>query len=596
MAPADRQSPPGPRLVVRVGALGHRPNRLAADQVSRIETQCRLAIAAIRDGAALARDPRVHAPDPPLLRIVSALAEGADRIVAAAGLALGCDLECPLPFAVADYEQDFADAESRAAFHALIARAAAVLELDGAREDEARAYEAVGRTIIGHCDIVIAVWDGAAAAGRGGTAQIVAEAVARQIPVIWIDAGTAVEPRLLLGNVGSRREEPFSRLTPWLGARLGIAPGEAGPAEQEARRYIAERRPHFDAGQAFKLFRDLVAYRRWRGIEWHVPDYEGAARAQWEAELARIPDLPEPTRRQILDRLCPHFAWADGLSDHYAGLYRSSYIATNLFGALAVLFGLGGLFDRLVRQQPDGMLGAFIETLLIAAILGMTYLGRRRQWHVRWLDYRQLAEWLRQLRYLVPLACATPAPLAAARLGGEPRLWLDGFFRAVVREMGLAAGRADRGYRGAMTAWLDEVIGDQIAYHARTAATMARLDRHLHNVGRGLFWATFGCCVLRILWPDGSDVLLIGAAGFPALGAAFYAIRSHGEFARIADRSENTGRDLARLRAEIEASIRQGPASLAELQSRAVTAADIMVGETVGWRDVVRYRPLVLPV
>ena len=73
-----------------------------------------------------------------------------------------------------------AGAESRREFDLLLGRASAVVELDGAREPPGREgewYEAAGRLMLGHSDVLIAIWDGQPAAGRGGTAEIVAEAV-----------------------------------------------------------------------------------------------------------------------------------------------------------------------------------------------------------------------------------------------------------------------------------------------------------------------------------------------------------------------------------------------------------------------------------
>lgn len=126
-------------------------------------------------------------------RIVSPLADGADRIVAEEGLALGAGLVCPLPFARAEYERDF-DAASRRAFAGLIA-GHEIVELPGSRatrEAADAAYEAVGLWVLGHCDALIAIWNGSAANGRGGTGQIVEEAVRRGLKTAWIH----VPPRL----------------------------------------------------------------------------------------------------------------------------------------------------------------------------------------------------------------------------------------------------------------------------------------------------------------------------------------------------------------------------------------------------------------
>ncbi len=119
--------------------------------------------------------------------IVSSLAEGSDRIVAAAGLAAGFALQAVLPFDRAEYERDFETQMSRREFEELLARAGDVFELDGKADQRPRAYEAAGLFMLANIDVLIAIWDGAVAAGAGGTAQIVERAIADGIIVVWIE-------------------------------------------------------------------------------------------------------------------------------------------------------------------------------------------------------------------------------------------------------------------------------------------------------------------------------------------------------------------------------------------------------------------------
>jgi hypothetical protein len=122
------------------------------------------------------------------LAVVSALAEGADRLVAQRGLAIGAKLEVILPLPVDEYQRDFDTGSSRQAFATLLAQAASVTELPIAEPRDA-AYEAAGLAVLERSDVVIAVWDGRKAQGRGGTGAIVAEARRRGLPVAWVHAG-----------------------------------------------------------------------------------------------------------------------------------------------------------------------------------------------------------------------------------------------------------------------------------------------------------------------------------------------------------------------------------------------------------------------
>ncbi len=85
------------------------------------------------------------------MRLVSALAEGADRMAAQAALDLGERLEVVLPFAQKEYERDFETAESRQEFRALLGRASAVITRDGDKKDRPRSYEACGA---GRCSTI----------------------------------------------------------------------------------------------------------------------------------------------------------------------------------------------------------------------------------------------------------------------------------------------------------------------------------------------------------------------------------------------------------------------------------------------------------
>jgi hypothetical protein len=121
--------------------------------------------------------------------VVCSLAEGADRLVTWRLLARGGSrLVAVLPLRRDDYEGDFATAASRREFRDLLGRAAEVVEVAPQR-DRDDAYEAAGRAVLDRSDVLIAVWDGREAQGKGGTGGVVAEARRRGLPVAWIRAG-----------------------------------------------------------------------------------------------------------------------------------------------------------------------------------------------------------------------------------------------------------------------------------------------------------------------------------------------------------------------------------------------------------------------
>lgn len=120
--------------------------------------------------------------------ILSPLAEGADRLVTTRVLAKeGTNLIAVMPMRIDRYLSDFETPGSRREFQNLLDQAAEVVELsEGA--DRAAAYAAAGSYILERCDLLIALWDGHPSKGVGGTAEIVAQARERGIPLAWIRA------------------------------------------------------------------------------------------------------------------------------------------------------------------------------------------------------------------------------------------------------------------------------------------------------------------------------------------------------------------------------------------------------------------------
>jgi hypothetical protein len=118
---------------------------------------------------------------PPLIGVTS-LAVGADQLLARLVLERGGMIHAVLPFA--DIERSFSLEDVRA-YRELVKRATVeVLDTPGADED---AYLAAGRRVVDLSDIVLAVWNGMPAKGKGGTADVVAYAMRCGVPLLYID-------------------------------------------------------------------------------------------------------------------------------------------------------------------------------------------------------------------------------------------------------------------------------------------------------------------------------------------------------------------------------------------------------------------------
>ena len=145
--------------------------------------------------------------------VVSALAEGSDRLVAHRLLAReGTRLVAVLPLERRDYETDFESEASRREFADLLARADQVVDVPP-QPSRDEAYEVGGRAMLERADVLVAIWDGQGAQGRGGTGAVVAEAREHGIPLAWVHAGNrrpGTEEPTSLGN--EQGEVSFERL------------------------------------------------------------------------------------------------------------------------------------------------------------------------------------------------------------------------------------------------------------------------------------------------------------------------------------------------------------------------------------------------
>ncbi len=115
---------------------------------------------------------------------VSSLAAGGDQLFASLVLERGGRLEVVLPCSL--YESTFSDQEDLRNFHTLLQRAATIETLNFV-EPSNEAYLAAGYRVVDLSEMVLAIWDGQPAKGKGGTADIVDYARRQRTPleIVW---------------------------------------------------------------------------------------------------------------------------------------------------------------------------------------------------------------------------------------------------------------------------------------------------------------------------------------------------------------------------------------------------------------------------
>ncbi len=119
---------------------------------------------------------------------LSSVAAGSDQLFIGEARRLGLSWHAVLPLPRAEFERDFSPADWTLV-ERLLAQAehTKVIAETGSRED---AYLDCGMETANGADVLLAVWDGQPARGKGGTADVVAYARSLGKPVIVIDATT----------------------------------------------------------------------------------------------------------------------------------------------------------------------------------------------------------------------------------------------------------------------------------------------------------------------------------------------------------------------------------------------------------------------
>jgi hypothetical protein len=524
--------------------------------------------------------------------IVSPLARGADRIVASAVLRRpGAHLEVISPFRLDDYRKDFRDEDDRAEFERLLAdrRTRLTTELEGAygdmrpedSEDVRRqvqdtrneGYLEVGRRVVGASEILIAVWNGERAAGRGGTGDIVEYAVLRGRIVLRIDPDQPEAPPQLI---------------------------RARPLVGEDERIELEPAPLPDSAKQLSIgYHQLAAYNRDTCISEQAFALELKEETATFRQHATQAQLTDSSINAIADLLLPHYVKVDRQAMRYQARYLQSTKGLHYLAAMAIT---AVVVQILFFPQQLWLIS--LEILCMAGAAGWLLICRREAWHEKWLHDRYLAEQLRAAMYTVLLS-GTPD-----RSKSRPEHVLP-FYAGPQDWLGATATRIFETTRQAISQQPDLVVlkkflvrhwlRGQVAYHRKNAIKEERLARGGSRQGLWLFAATAVLAVLHFfgvghdhhahpLMSAGNWITLF-AIILPAWGAALHAIHTQMEHERIATRSARMAEALT-----VVADRCDRAETLPALRA-AISEAEHVIGlENHEWSVMLSFRGPVLPV
>jgi hypothetical protein len=520
------------------------------------------------------------------LRGLSALAAGADRFMARAVLAAGWPLVAPLPFARETYRGDFETDAEKTEYDALLAKAATVHELDGiaGRTDS---YRAVGRVVLEQSDILVAVWDGNLERGPGGTAEVVREARATDIPVIVVDPAAPHAVRVLAsGGVG------IAAIVAGL-----LAPPRQSGVDAIGIYYKEGRRdaPGL-ARRLARIERPLLAFRPAQ-----PPPQAQTPEPVADADAADVPFALAQAA------LLPALEAADQLAIRYATLYRASIslkwlaVFPSAFAALVLLY---------VRAPWAAPL-----SLVALLVSGVTFLigfnDRHNGWHRRFLDYRFMAEHLRYAPLMAMFGSTSTLPRLPPYQASANSDWVNWYLRFCLRKLGLVPARRGGAFIARMRQKVAEEIAGQAAFYAARTADAQLVARRLQFATMIAYFAAWGLGMLGAALkfagvPDvgaalsgvgsGHDMLtrllalffLLAASSsvFGMLWPALSGFRAQREYFRLSQRYDAMIRQLTQLEARLA---RDGGAP-GQVERVAREAVEAMLAEVSDWRVLIKAR------
>jgi hypothetical protein len=369
--------------------------------------------------------------------VLSALAEGADQLVARVAQKSGAQLIAPMPMPIEEYRHDFEHGIKPNALQDFdawlklpIPKPVVPSPPGNQPEERNERYRAVGLFIVRHCDILIALWDGEEEGKAvGGTAEIVdfklngiglAESDSPRASLDAPEIGPVIH--IVTPRVKSAEPPPVS-VAPWgreflASFRARLAAIEAEPAaddEAKAKR-DAKAKELRRAAERWTALDILVTLTRQFNREFRGLVAKKAGRDKVRGSLDQLFEKPDrqcdhEARNKAIEiagRWCDLYAVADTLAQKWQRRFRQDWTWLFVLGfaafALFEIFAhlapvgedLGARFnmqERYARMIDLLLLGGYV--IAFPLIYGIFRLARARQDQEQFLDYRALAEALR---------------------------------------------------------------------------------------------------------------------------------------------------------------------------------------------------------
>jgi multisubunit Na+/H+ antiporter MnhB subunit len=450
-----------------IAVTGHRD--LVPDEVPRIRERVQ----------GLIKDLRRRYPER-RLRVMSPLAEGADRLVADEALALGVELIVPLPMPREVYIRDFGTEESIREFDRLCEAANEILHLPLARKNTLEdisdhgpardlQYAQVGIFLCAHCHILLAIWDGKLTGDLGGTGQVVRfhhddimegyteRSIASQQMLVDDESDLVYHIVCSRDRPGGKPHEDFEPLQTWWFTKDEKRPRRTSIPPQH--KVIFKRSGEFSL--------DARRHAQRIGTECY-PLYD-------ERETDYLPDGIKTI----------HYLFC--ISDWLAIFYQKRVLFA--LRATHVLAFLMGLMFILFTDWATTNTYMFAFLGFFALAYAVQWLAKRSAWNRKYLDYRALAEGLRVQFYWAA---------AGVTSENESKFTHDNFLQTQDPELGwirnimrVAGTRCDahpetskKGLEFVLREWIGDSASGQLGYYRRKADERGQKSRNTEILAR----------------------------------------------------------------------------------------------------------------
>lgn len=498
-------------LYVNVGVTGHRNIEISMQNhlchvIKHILLTIRTEVESVYQSKSTFFE-SIGGGDVPKMRMVSSLAEGADRIAVEEAVSLGYELQVPLPLGQLRYEQTFDGGRaSILEFRRLLSKATAVTSLEFTKQESSSAYEDASRLMLYHSDVLIAVWNGKPNKYIAGTYPTMREAKRLHVPIICI---SSENPETIAFIQESRYRTDWEQALREHISRIMLP---ADNVSNMSAGFVGIPFPPRVKKEQIRNYYDLniiIEQCLQKGMK-HASITEDILNHPYGANTERV--LQQKARAQKL--------WGEekklysGLSRAYSVAFRNSVLLRFSVPLVALILLLGAL-------NTDGVLESVLYALQICMLIFVIWLVKREKSTYTnrcFYGYRVMAERIRISTFLTNIGYCNVNRSSSSYMESKflsESMW---YYRILLRYRGLQNLILDDSEIKAWLHWLQkDFLCSQLHYHHKRKEKCFELQRKLGKLAVFSFYAGLLFTVVRACVDMLDFASYLGYAGALAL-------------------------------------------------------------------------------